>query len=124
VVVNLVGEEAKCFRWDQFAPPQGAAGVAQRAKLQGEAQPIAIMPTPVNRLEISPSLGPVRDQDVLLGRQGEQLIELCSREHTASRHGQIVPKMIQERIRSDIAAVKTRNKRRGRRPGQRPNQTV
>src|SRR5215472_866265 len=88
--VNLVGDEAKCFRRDQFARPQKPPRVAESAKLQGEAQPIAIAPTSVNRREIGASQGPVPDQRVQLSRQGEQLIELCGRQRTASRHERIV----------------------------------
>jgi hypothetical protein len=88
--VNLVGDKAKCFRRDQLARPQKPPRVAERAKVQGEAQPIAIAPTPVNRRQIGASQGPVPDQRVQLGRQGEQLIELCDRQRTASRHGRIV----------------------------------
>ena len=65
--VNLVGDESKCFRRDQFARLQKPPRVAESAKLQGEAQPIAIAPTPVNRLEIGASQGPVPDQRVQLG---------------------------------------------------------
>ena len=94
--VNLMGDEAKCFRRDQFARPEKPPRVAESAKLQGEAQPIAIAPTPVNRREIGASQGPVPDQRVQLSRQGEQLIELCGRQRTASRHGRIVQNNDQE----------------------------
>jgi len=116
--VNLVGDESKCFRRDQFARPQKPPRVAERAKLQGEAQSIASAPTPVNRLEIGASQGPVPDQRVQLGWQGEQLIELCGRQRTASRHGRIVQNNDQGDIYAGIAAVKGRGNRPGRPPEQ------
>ena len=51
--INLVGDEAKCFRRDQFARPQKPPRVAESAKLQGEAQPIAIAPPLVNRRKVA-----------------------------------------------------------------------
>ena len=104
--VNLVGDKAKCFRRDQFAQPQKPPRVAESAKLQGEAQPIAIAPTPVNRGEIGASQGPVSHQRVQLSRQGEQLIELCGRQRTASGMSGLSKIMIKKRICASIAAVK------------------
>jgi hypothetical protein len=84
--LDLVGNKAKRRRRYQFALPQQPSRISQRTELQGKAEPIAIAPPLVDRRKIGVGQGPISDQGGLLGRQGEQLIELCGRQPTASRH--------------------------------------
>jgi hypothetical protein len=59
---ELFGYKTKRLGRDQLAGPQQAAGIAQRTKLQSEADPVAVAPALVDGGEIGVAQCPVLDQ--------------------------------------------------------------
>jgi hypothetical protein len=62
ISAELFGYKTKRLGRDQLAGPQQAAGIAQRTKLQSEADPVAVAPALVDGGEIGVAQCPVLDQ--------------------------------------------------------------
>ena len=77
----------QCWLRDGFARSQQAAGIAERAELQREAELVVAAAAALDHRKVGSRQGPMADRSASVDGQGKQVLKLRLGERAASRHG-------------------------------------